>query len=978
MKRTKPTKLLCSMLLSSFLTVCFCTSILTNQTVAQNHIIQDLKNQLAKTSEDSVRLRLHFEIASNFHSISPEEILLHSDSMQMLAQRLKRDVFIYRAKYFEAIAYYLRGDLNQAEEVLTKVDSSGFFHDDLKSLIDVYNLMGTILTARGKMSQALHYQFQALQIARDTRETDRELTALSNIAEIYTDNLDTVQSMAYYQQALELAESIADTISIAVINNNLSGITQDPDLKLTYAHRALDLFQILYYPDGIAHSSNELARGLRDIKSYDQALPYVRTSIEIWMASGFKQGLAAAYSNIGIIYGYLAQHDSARKYFDRAIQLFDSLEDKTIAKDAFVEMADMYEAMGHSASAMTYLKRAMHLKDMLYSAERAQQLAVAETDFETQEKEQRLAEQRRTITRQRNTQKNVLFGVALAFILILGWLQYLRYRQRMRRKDADLLLQLEKNEAEKLRELDRLKTNFFTNISHEFRTPLTLIHTPLNEALKKSTTGRAVELPWNHAHNMAKSTTRLLQLVNRLLDLTKLEAGKMQLSVSKGDLAQFIRSIGYGFESMALDKQINYHVMVTSAPVFVWHDQEKIEHILYNLLANAFKFTPRGGRISLEARFEKENVEILVCDNGIGISREELPRIFERFFSNPQSRDAERGSSGVGLALTKELVRLHNGTIDVESQVNLGTTFRLSFPTSKDAYELDQMRDVAAEKKQMEEPVLREAQISSVEHDPSSPSKDGIEQQPLLLIVEDNKELREYITAELTGLYRVETAIHGTDGLAKAVISIPDLIITDVMMPEMDGIELCRRLRQKVETSHIPIIMLTAKADREGRLSGLAVGADDYLTKPFDQEELRLRVKNLVAQRLLLKKKFSQHIFFKPSEIAANSVDEAFLNRVLRIIEENMEDTSFGVEDLGKAISLSRSQLHRKLKAIADKSPNELIRNIRLQRAHDLLQKNAGTASEVAYRVGFNSLSYFSKCFKDQFDITPSEVETMK
>ncbi len=977
MKRTKPTKLLCSMLLSSFLTVCFCTSILTNQTVAQNHIIQDLKNQLAKTSEDSVRLRLHFEIASNFHSISPEEILLHSDSMQMLAQRLKRDVFIYRAKYFEAIAYYLRGDFKQAEEVLTKVDASGFFHDDLKSLIDVYNLMGTILTARGKMSQALHYQFKALQIARDTRETDRELTALSNIAEIYTDNLDTVQSMAYYQQALELAESIADTISIAVINNNLSGITQDPDLKLTYAHRALDLFQILYYPDGIAHSSNELARGLRDIKSYDQALPYVRTSIEIWMASGFKQGLAAAYSNIGIIYGYLAQHDSARKYFDRAIQLFDSLEDKTIAKDAFVEMADMYEAMGHSASAMTYLKRAMHLKDMLYSAERAQQLAVAETDFETQEKEQRLAEQRFTIARQRNTQKNVFIGGALIILMILGWLQYLRYRHQMRRKDADLRLQLEKTEAEKLRELDRLKTNFFTNISHEFRTPLTLIQTPLNEALKKSAIGRAVELPWKHANNMAKSTTRLLQLVNRLLDLTKLEAGKMQLSVCKGDLAQLIRSIGYGFESMALDKQINYHVMVTSAPVLVWHDGEKIEHILYNLLANAFKFTPRGGRISLEARFEKENVAILVCDNGIGISREELPRIFERFFSNSQSGDTEGDSSGVGLALTRELVRLHNGTIDVESQVDLGTTFTLSFPTSKEAYDVDQVIEVDGEKKPMKEQKGTEDWTYPREHDPPSPSKEGME-QPLLLIVEDNKELREYITAELTGLYRVETAIHGTDGLAKAVISIPDLIITDVMMPEMDGIELCRRLRQKVETSHIPIIMLTAKADREGRLSGLAVGADDYLTKPFDQEELRLRVKNLVAQRLLLKKKFSQHIFFKPSEIAANSVDEAFLNRVLRIIEENMEDTSFGVEDLGKAISLSRSQLHRKLKAIADKSPNELIRNIRLQRAHDLLQKNAGTASEVAYRVGFNSLSYFSKCFKDQFDITPSEVETMK
>ncbi|NND31628.1 MAG: response regulator [Saprospiraceae bacterium] len=959
-----------SYLLSITLLMCTVSGI----ALAQTGPVQDLETQLANANEDSVKLRLHFEVASSFYSMTPQEVLLHVDTMLYLAEKLNLPIFTYRAMYLQAVAHYLSGDLDIAERVINQVDSSAFFEEDLKSLMDVYNLMGTILSSRGKVSEALNYQYRALEIARTMQDPDRQVTALTNIAQTYTENLDTSKSLDYYLEALEMAESISDTVSIAVINNNLSGITQDPDQKLAYAGRAIALFQSLNYADGIAHSSNEFAIGLRKKRAYKEALKYLYRSIGIWKNNQYKQGLVSAYTNIGVVFGYLNQLDSVARYFDLATSLGDDLEDKSIAKEAYEEMSEMYEVIGQPALALMNLKRAAQLKDLLYSQERAQQLALAETDFETREKEQRLAEQQLTISRQKDTQKNVIIGGSLAILLVLGLLLYIRYRNQIRRKDSELKLELEKAEAEKLRELDRLKTNFFTNISHEFRTPLTLIQTPLNAALQDSKNDQSVVLPKSHAHSMSQSAAKLLQLVNRLLDLAKLEAGKMQLFIRMGDMAQFIRSIGYGFESLALNKQINYHVIVPSAPVLVWYDREKIEQIISNLLANAFKFTPSGGRISLEAKFADDAVKIFVRDNGQGIEEEELPQIFDRFFSNSQWNHSDSSSSGIGLALTRELVHLHQGLIAVESDKVVGTTFSVTIPTNREAYNQQQVDETdVSTRENMSRHMLKDLPAAGTQFASDLTTHNG---KPHVLVVEDNKDLREYIAGELSPIFQVKTAINGLDGLQKAIEFMPDLIITDVMMPEMDGTELCQKLREKVETCHIPIIMLTAKADRSGKLSGLDAGADDYLTKPFDHEELVVRANNLITQRALLKRKFAQGVLFKPSEIATNSVDEDFLAKVLQTIEENMEETSFGVEDLGHAVALSRSQLHRKLKAITDRSPNELIRNLRLERARELLEKKSGTASEVAYRVGFSSLSYFSKCFKDQYGLTPSEVES--
>lgn len=467
--------------------------------------------------------------------------------------------------------------------------------------------------------------------------------------------------------------------------------------------------------------------------------------------------------------------------------------------------------------------------------------------------------------------------------MLTGLFQYYRNRQRIRRKETELALQLEKAEAEKLRELDQLKSNFFANISHEFRTPLTLILSPLRQMID----GNFKADRQKYYRIMERNGRRLLHLVNQLLDLSRLEGGRMQLAVAKGDLSAFVRAIAFSFESLAIRKQVELAINGADQPCEAWFDPDKMEKILSNLLSNAFKFTPEGGR---------------------------------------------------------------------ESQAGQGAVFAVRFPIGEQQYK-------AAEK------VLETIPISKISPVISNAAPAAVaipdikpliskEEKPMVLVEEDNADVRALIKDQLTANFEVREAGHGKEGLLQATEQIPDLIVTDLMMPEMDGVELCRRLKTDERTSHIPVIMLTAKAEREDRLEGLRTGADDYLVKPFDAEELRVRINNLIEQRRRLRERFGRDAVFKPTEVAVTPVDETFLRQVLETIEANMDEETFSVVELSQAVNMSRSQLHRKLKALTDKSPNQIIREMRLQRARELLEKGAGNASEIAFMVGFNSLAY--------------------
>lgn len=522
-------------------------------------------------------------------------------------------------------------------------------------------------------------------------------------------------------------------------------------------------------------------------------------------------------------------------------------------------------------------------------------------------------------------------------------------------------------EAEHIKELDEIKSRFFANISHEFRTPLTLIRGPLQQIEEQSgnNPNSSIDVPLRKIKLMRRHTDRLLELVNQLLDLSRLDSGKMKLQVAKGDVILVLRALAGAFESMAERKQIHYHVHFSEPDQLSFFDHDKLEKIVTNLLGNAFKYTPEKGTVSFIAETDGKRLRLSVEDSGPGIAKKELDKVFDRFY---QSEGNEDKGSGIGLALVKELTDLYRGQISVNSEPGKGSRFRVSLPLDLASFKQEELVY------QPGEPALENTIGHHHEPTDHTGTINAASNLPLLLIVEDNADLRNLIHEIVQHDYQVIQAVNGKEGLEKALQEIPDLIISDVMMPLMDGFELAQKIKADERTSHIPMILLTAKAGQSHKIEGLDTGADDYLTKPFDHKELLVRLRNLINQRKLLRKKFAGEIILKPSEVSVKSAEQVFLDKVMRAIEANMSEEDFGVEELAKEVTMSRSQLHRKLIALTGQSPSEVLRNTRLLRAKELLQKKAATPSEVAFRVGFNSHTYFSKCFKEEFGISPSEV----
>ena len=521
-------------------------------------------------------------------------------------------------------------------------------------------------------------------------------------------------------------------------------------------------------------------------------------------------------------------------------------------------------------------------------------------------------------------------------------------------------------EAEKLQELDRIKTNFFTNISHEFRTPLTLILGPLEKLMSESKDSNIL----SQYNLINKNANNLLKLVNQLLDLSSIDAGKMNLNIEKGDAVAFTKGITASFYPLASIRNIKLEFSSNLEELDTYFDKDKFEKILSNLLSNAVKYTNEKGNITISVSInENEVIEISVEDDGIGIPSDEIGNIFNRFSKAKNS--AAAGGTGIGLALVKELVELHNGTISVKSEINKGTKFKIKLPLKIEYYKNVQNNSTS---NSLDSSFLTQTQDEiSEEVDDNEAKLKNLDDVPVVLIVEDEKDIRKFIKDNIESAYKVIESPNGKDGFEKAMEYIPDLIISDIIMPEMDGIELCKNIKTDEKTSHIPIVLLTAKSSVENKLEGLVTGADDYLSKPFNIFELQIRVGNLIEQRRKLRERFRKEILLEPKEIDVTSADEKFLYRASNIIEEHIADYNFSVDNFTKEIGMSRMQLHRKLNAITGQSAGEFIRNFRLKRAAQLLQGKHGNIAEIAYDVGFNNPSYFSECFKKLFGALPSE-----
>ena len=557
-----------------------------------------------------------------------------------------------------------------------------------------------------------------------------------------------------------------------------------------------------------------------------------------------------------------------------------------------------------------------------------------------------------------------LTGWAYAlYALVLAILIYLGYRMVKLRAEFRHSLELERVEREKLEEVNKMKLQFFTNISHELRTPLTLIISPLEQLVQNKGQKKLHQLYTRMHYN----ANRLLTMINQLLDIRKSEAGLMNLHVSEGDIVEFGQEITSSFGNLANQRNIQLRFSSQLETIMAWFDHDQMEKVLFNLLSNAFKFTKDGG--SIEVRIsQSEQVVISVSDTGVGIPAGQLENVFQRFYQVEKGQEwARKSGTGIGLSLAKMIVEKHHGKIKVESEEGQGTTFSLYLKKGKAHFTESELSP--AEKALPDWPMA--APHSAPVSKEALPTK-NTETKPLVLIVEDNPDIRSYLRDNLEQAYRISEAADGQEGLEKTLSNTPDLIIADIAMPRMDGIEMCRKVKSNVETSHVPVILLTARTSLVFQVDGLETGADDYVTKPFHMRLLATRIKNLISSRQSLRERFSKTYDLSPSGIVLNSLDEQLLSQIKTVVERHIDDSDFSVDQLAKSLNMSRAKQYRKIKALTGKSPNEIIIGFRLKRAVQLLESKQYNISDVAYMVGYNDVKSFREQFKKEYGVTPS------
>lgn len=613
---------------------------------------------------------------------------------------------------------------------------------------------------------------------------------------------------------------------------------------------------------------------------------------------------------------------------------------------------------------------------MLHAQKRKLEKQVHERTLQIEEQTQKLQEQSEVL-------KQSNYELANRQVLIEGQKVELEKQNQLIAEQRDEVIELN----QKVSLINQLRLRFFTNISHEFRTPLTLILDPL-ESLMKSLEGDQQTMQTLKLIN--RNAQRLLHLINQLMNFRRIETGKVELRVVNGDLISFFNEIFISFQDLANHQKISYSFQAAEIRPVTWFDPEKLENIFYNLLSNAFKFTPESGNVSMNITFRQTDnnslglpfpyMQVDIIDSGKGIAPENLPFVFDRFYQAESTADNRQKGSGIGLALTQELVLAVHGKVSVESEVKRGSTFRVLLPYRAEDFaenELDLMGSVQSVNLQakvdlMTEEILRTETFEDIEPQLVDKSK------PLILIVEDNYDLRTFLIQSMKNDFRVLGAENGKEGLELAKKYTPDLIISDVMMPVMDGLELCSRLKKEIHTSHIPIILLTAKNMVESWVEGLETGADDYIPKPFNLQILEAKMNNLIESRRKLKRLFSQGETVEPSELTSNPVDEEFLSKAYRILEKNYLEPEFSATQFASEMFVSRSLLYKKIRAITDLNITDFINSFKLKKAVELIQENRFPIADIAFNVGFNDPKYFSRIFRKFYGMSPSEFKSKK
>lgn len=780
------------------------------------------------------------------------------------------------------------------------------------------NGLGNIFLALNKTEQARNYFQQALAIEQASNSNLGQAINYANLAETYHISNDLDSSLYFYEESLKQNKIIDSDIGEAICKRAMGLIYYqkgNPDLALSLLNEAFALMENSKDAFHKLEVQITLAETLINLNRTKDAEPHVLQILS------------------------LAKEVNTYDYQQKSYKLLAKLRERQQLYRQAYEAKEMGLVYRDSVLAQNSEVRILELENRYKGKEAAQKIQLLTT-------ENVLAEKNKT------EMQRIFFLLILLLSIFIGFLYY-RYNNKLKI-------------SKELEKVNEIKSKFFGNISHEFRTPLTLIKGPLEKWLER-------DLPNDlekDARVMLRNSERLLFLVDQLLSLSKVDSDNFKINPQHADLSLALRGIANYFLHIANERSINYHIRIDSSGK-EWIDLHIVEIIVTNLLSNALKFTEENGTISLIGEKDKDNYRVKVANSGKRIDSEELPKIFDRFYTHGPSHYS---STGIGLSLVKELCTLYNAKLTVEYNKKDEIEFTIVFPPLPHA-EASNIEDVALENLSVDRfQVVREGSVKGTLDIAVEQSSDlALTEKPVLLVVEDNDDLRDYIVESFKDICDTLEAKNGEEGITLAQEHIPDIVITDIMMPKIDGLQLCNTLKTNPTTNHIPIIILTALNEERDLIAGLENKADDYVTKPFGANILKQKVKNLIEVRNVMSQKYRTEFIIKPLDLLVTGGEDVFAQTLKDVIENEITNPDFGVDEFCNVAAMSRSQLYRKLKATVDMSVSEFIRVHRIKFASELFKNKNLNVTDVCYASGFTDTSYFSKSFKEVFQMPPAE-----
>ena len=875
--------------------------------------------------------------ASNFINKNLLEALAHSKAIKK--PKLTFEVY---ARLTQENARLGNGE--DALAYAKKAESISLEYNMWKESAYIYGQFGKIYNlVFNKTELALKYLLKSDSIyeSHEFKGYRRGFT-LSFIGDVYQSFKDYEKAIAYQEQAFSIFEIAENEYQQKFILSKLAIVENSRgnyDKAIKLALDARSYYKRYKYPMQEAALSVLLIDFYYNNGQLDKALEAGENAINLNRTNKHDAGLMEAL---------VRQSDILRenKNFKSSNELVIEAEALALKMDGYESLVDIYkilqlnsENLGNYKSAYQYANEYQRVKDSLVTRVNILKAKEIEAKYQSEKKAKEiklLKSEKALIAQKQKSERNLLIA-GLGITTISGLFLFLLYRNRKRTN-------------QKLKELDQFKSKLFANISHEFRTPLTLISGYSQKQLENRALNQNER---QELETINKNSDRLEGLVNQMLDLAKLESGQLKLRIEQNNLSLLLKSLVASFELAVSKKHLIYTNNIIGLEN-VWFDVDVIQKITTNLLTNAIKYCDENGTVTFSAKEENKVLLLEVANTTKSLTDTQVKNIFNRFYQADENKDGV----GVGLSLVKELIDLCRGTIVVKQRDNR-ISFCVTIPVDKSVFEPDQIVVLAQ----------RINEIKNIE-------EEDIEIAPedsIMLVVDDNKEIRGFIKSMFQKDFTIVEARDGEEGCFKAIEIVPDIIVSDVMMPNIDGFQLTKTLKQDERTSHIPIILLTAKSDDIDKYEGLDIGADDYVVKPFKTKLLQTRINNLISSRQKLQERYSQEIILKPKDIAISNTDEVFLKKLQVVMDSSLTESSFNVHEFSSALALSRMQLHRKLKGLTGLSATEFIRSQRLKLAVELLKKSDVNISEIGYAVGFNDHSYFTKCFKEQYGCSPSD-----